>query len=361
MKTVNINLAERSYDILIGGGLLGQAGKYFNNIFGAKRPKVFIVTDENVANLYLKPLEKTLFSEGYKVVSIKLSAGEATKSFANLERVTNEVLAHQPERSSCLVALGGGVIGDLAGFAASIILRGMNFIQIPTSLLAMVDSSVGGKTAVNSPAGKNLVGSFYQPKLVLADLDVLKTLPKRELQAGYAEIVKYGLIDDVEFFNYLETQNGYDELSYMVEHSCEAKAKVVIADEKEAGARALLNLGHTFGHALEAKFHFDGRLLHGEGVAIGMILAFEFSEYLGICEKGRAARIEKLFEKYGLRTQIAQLQEKFNVDELVKYMYQDKKVMDGKLTFILANDIGKSFIKKDVDEAVLRQFLQQKV
>jgi 3-dehydroquinate synthase len=363
MKQVKINLSERSYNINIGNGLLARAPEFLAEVFNGKKPKLFIITDAVVAKLYLNPLEESLKFAGYSVESVVLPNGEATKSFANLELVCEKILSHQPERGSCIIALGGGVIGDLAGFAASIILRGISFVQIPTTLLAMVDSSVGGKTAVNSTAGKNLIGSFYQPKIVIADLDLLKTLPEREVKAGFAEVIKYGLIDDLEFFDFINSQANYsaigEQLAYYVEKSCVAKARIVSADEREGGVRALLNLGHTFAHALEAKFHYDGTILHGEAVGIGMVLAFKFSEFLGLCEKGAAARVETCLKKFDMLTDIKQLNTQFTIDELVHSMYADKKVADGKLTFILASKIGGSFIKKDVAESDLRGFLAE--
>lgn len=357
MKTVSINLENRSYNIHIGNGLLAKTADFLNEIFTGKKQKLFIITDSQVAKHYLQQLKANLVENGFSAEEIILPNGEATKSFANLEIVVEKILSHQPERNSCIIALGGGVIGDLAGFAASIILRGINFIQIPTTLLAMVDSSVGGKTAINSKSGKNLVGSFYQPKIVLADLDILKTLPEREVKAGFAEVIKYGLIDDLEFFEFIKIQNDMSSLPYFVEKSCIAKAKIVSADEREGNVRALLNLGHTFAHALEAEFNYDGRLLHGEAVGIGMVLAFKFSEFLGICPKGEAEKVENLLKQFSMLTDIKQLPIKFEIDELVKYMYADKKVADGKLTFILAHKIGQSIIKKDVDESKLREFL----
>jgi len=360
MDSIKINLGQNSYDILIGESLIDKAEKYIPE--GIKRgSKIFIITDENVADIYLEKLEESL-KQSFNTKSIILKAGEATKKLGVLEDVLNNVFENRPERGSTIIALGGGVIGDLSGFAASILLRGINFIQIPTSLLAMVDSSVGGKTGINNKFGKNLIGAFYQPKVVISDLEVLKTLPERELQAGYAEIVKYGLIDDVEFFENLEGKTGYEDIAYMVKKSCEAKARIVSEDEKEQGKRALLNLGHTFGHTLETICGYDGRLLHGEAVAIGMIQAFRFSEHIGICEKGCADRIEELFVKYGMRTKISDINSesegKITPDRILDLMYQDKKVSSGKLVLILAEDIGKSFIKKDVNPNDLLEFLK---
>ena len=359
-EKIKIKLGKNSYNIFIGNNLIEGINNYLEGIL-PKEIKVFVVSDENVAEKYGGALLQQL-KQNYDANIITLQAGEETKSFSNLQFLCEEILKHQPERKSCIIALGGGVIGDLAGFAASVILRGINFIQIPTSLLAMVDSSVGGKTAVNTTYGKNLVGSFYQPKLVLADLSLLETLPRREVLAGYAEIVKYGLIGDLEFFEYLEKQKEIVDLPYLVKKSCEAKAAIVAKDEKEqSGLRALLNLGHTFGHSLEAICKYDGSLLHGEAVAIGMVLAFRFSEFLGICETGRAERVENLLASKGLKTRIFQVKSTVLIEEIIKPMYGDKKVESGKLVFVLAEDIGKAFIKKDVDKNKLREFLEDEI
>jgi 3-dehydroquinate synthase len=358
LDKIKINLGSNSYEIIIGSNLINNLNNYLLEIL-PKNTKIFIISDENVANIYSQKILENL-STNYIPHLVTLKAGEGTKSFKNLEFLCNEILKNKPERKSCLIALGGGVVGDITGFVASILLRGMRFIQIPTSLLAMVDSSVGGKTAINSKYGKNLVGSFYQPKLVIADLSLLKTLPSREILSGYAEIVKYGLICDYNFFEYLEGQNSVDNLQYLVKKSCEIKADIVSKDELEKNdLRALLNLGHTFGHALEAICKYDGSLLHGEAVAIGMVLAFQFSEFLNICEIGSAIRVENLLRKMGLRTKISELNKKTTINKLVSLMYGDKKVDNGKLVFVLASAIGKAFVKKDVDEKQLKKFLKQ--
>jgi 3-dehydroquinate synthase len=354
---MKVELNRSSYDIIIGNGLLKNSGKLIEKVV-PKNSKTFIITDSNVAKLYLKTLEKSLADSGFEVSSVVIPAGEKSKNFSQVEKIIGDVFKNRPERKSTLIALGGGVVGDIAGFTASILLRGVNFIQIPTSLLAMVDSSVGGKTGINLKYGKNLVGSFYQPKLVIADTDLLKTLPKREFLAGYAEVVKYGVISDKKFFEFLEKEKDFSKIKEMVEISCAAKAKIVAEDEKENGVRALLNLGHTFGHALETVFEYDGTLLHGEAVAIGMVLALQFSEYLKICPKGRAERLEKLLIAKGLKTRISELKKKISPEQLIKLMYQDKKVSTNKLVFILASDIGKSLIKKDVNENDLKKFLK---
>lgn len=356
---IKIELGKNSYDIVIGENLLPDISEYLLKILKPKS-KVFIITDSNVIKHYGFVAEN--LSKEFNTHLITLPAGEETKRFKNLEHIIDEVLKHKPERKSCLLALGGGVIGDITGFAASIILRGLNFVQVPTTLLAAVDSSVGGKTAVNSKHGKNLVGTFYQPKLVLTDLSTFKTLPRRELLAGYAEIVKYGLIVDKDFYEYLEKQNDISDISYLVQKSCETKADIVSRDEKEEqDLRALLNLGHTFGHALEAVCNYDGTLLHGEAVAVGMVLAFKFSEKLGICKKGNAERVEKLLVKHGLRTQISQVVKNVSAERLIELMYGDKKVSGGNLVFVLVKDIGEAFVKKDVDEKLLKEFLQNEI
>ena len=304
----------------------------------------------------------SVLSENFSVSLITLPVGEETKNFKNLEHIICETLKEKPERKSCLVALGGGVVGDITGFAASMVLRGMSFIQVPTTLLAAVDSSVGGKTAINSKYGKNLIGSFYQPKMVITDLSMFSTLPQREILAGYAEILKYGLICDYSFFEYLEKQQVISDFDYLVKKSCEIKADIVSKDEKEEkDLRALLNLGHTFGHALEATCNYDGSLLHGEAVAVGMVLAFKFSEKLGICKTGRAERVEKLLRRHGMRTKISEVVQKTSAQALIDLMYGDKKVDSGKLVFILAEDIGKAFVKKDVEEKNLKEFLEHEI
>jgi 3-dehydroquinate synthase len=360
LEKVKIDLEKNFYDILIGNNLLENCGDYIAKAIPQKN-KVFIITDENVAKLYLQKTELSLKKHGFETFSIIIPAGEKSKNIDQFAKILDEVLSKQIERKSTLIALGGGVVGDITGYAAASLLRGVNFIQIPTSLLAMVDSSVGGKTGINSKYGKNLIGAFYQPKLVLADLDILKTLPKREFLAGYAEIVKYGLINDIKFFEFLETQNDFSKIAEMVKTSCEAKAQIVAADEKENDIRALLNLGHTFGHAFETLHEYDGSLLHGEAVAIGMILAFQFSEFLEICKTGCANRVENLLRKHGIKTKVSELGKKYSVDEIIKLMYQDKKVSGGNLVLILAKNIGESFIKKDVSEKDLREFLKTKI
>ena len=356
VTSIRVGLDERSYDIIIGPGVLVRAGEYVSALKGIKR--LLVITDANVAPRYLAPLLESLKDAGLQAESLPpLPAGEGTKSFAQLESLMEDLLAHQPERGTALVALGGGVIGDLVGFAASILLRGVPFIQIPTTLLAQVDSSVGGKTAVNSRHGKNLIGSFHQPRLVLADIDCLATLPRRELLAGYAEVVKYGLIDQPEFFAWLEAHgealvNGDAEARrHAVEVSCRAKARIVEADEKESGVRALLNLGHTFGHALEKATGYSDLLNHGEAVALGCVMAMQMSVARGLAPEDDLRRLREHFIRVGLLTHLCEVPHRFISEELAAYCRQDKKVKDGKLTFILMRGIGQAFITQDVTEA----------
>lgn len=365
-RTVNVPLGDRAYDVLIGPDLLAEAGRLIAGRLGKAR--CGIVTDENVARHHLAALEASLRAEGRHKGSIVLPAGEPTKSFRELGPLCERLLELGLERGDLVVAFGGGVIGDLAGFAAGILRRGVRFVQIPTTLLAQVDSSVGGKTGINTPQGKNLIGVFHQPSLVIADTDVLKTLPPREMRAGYAEVVKYGLLGDANFFRWLEAAYdgvfGFDleTLVTAIETSVKAKAAIVERDEHETGDRALLNLGHTFGHALEAWTGYSDRLLHGEGVAIGMCLAFRFSERLGLCPEGTAARVAIHIAAVGLPTKIGDIPGgKADAAELVRLMGQDKKVKDGRLTFILVRDIGQAFVSRDVDEATVRGFLEGEI
>ncbi len=363
-KSLRVELGNRSYDILMGQGLLADAGHLIRPHL--QRNFAVIVTDSNVAALHLVNLEASLHAAGITSRSITVPAGEASKSYRQLADVCDGLLAAGVERRDHVIALGGGVIGDLAGFAASILRRGVNFIQIPTSLLAQVDSSVGGKTGINSPLGKNLIGAFHQPALVLADRDVLATLPQRELAAGYAEVVKYGLLGDTNFFHWLDQHvdrvmaREADALTHVVEVSCAAKAKIVAEDETETGVRALLNLGHTFGHALEAATGYSNRLLHGESVAIGMVQAFRFSERLGHCKKGTADQVASHLARAGLPTHVSHIEGAMPPpSEMLKLMYQDKKAVGGKLTFILVRGIGEAFIAKGVDEVEVLRFLEE--
>lgn len=361
--SIRVALAERSYDIRIGRGLLDALGAGAAAL--APGANVAIVTDANVDRTVGERARASLEQAGLKVATIVLPPGEATKCWASVELVCEGLLAAKIERGDLVVALGGGVIGDLAGFAAAILRRGVRFIQVPTSLLAQVDSSVGGKTGINSPHGKNLIGAFYQPSLVLADTAVLDTLPERELHAGYAEVAKYGLIDNPEFFAWCENNwsgvyAGTEARDYAVATSCAAKAAVVARDETETGDRALLNLGHTFGHALERLTNYDSaRLVHGEGVAIGMAQAFRFSARLGLCAQADAARVARHLRQAGLPTHPSQVPGGVGtVDELLDAMAQDKKVSRGALTFILARGIGQSFIGKNVAREDVRAFLE---
>lgn len=363
--TVPVPLGDRAYDIHVGRGLLGEAGRRIAAL-GARAAA--IVTDENVGPLYSATLAASFEQNGLRTAIIALVAGEATKSYASLEQVCDAVLAAKIERGDLVVALGGGVIGDLAGFAAAVVRRGVRFVQIPTTLLSQVDSSVGGKTGINSRHGKNLVGAFHQPSLVLADTALLDSLPLREMRAGYAEVVKYGLIDDPAFFDWCERNwqgvfAGGPERDEAVAQSCRSKAAVVVRDEREEGDRALLNLGHTFGHALERITRYDSaRLVHGEGVAIGLAQAFRFSAALGLCDEADARRVEAHLAAVGLQTRLNQIPGGCgSVDDLLDAMAQDKKVKGGALTFILARGIGQSFIARDVPVERVRAFLQDEI
>ena len=359
---VCVKLGARAYDILIGPDLVGHAGEKLAQL--APGAAAFIVTDSNVGARWLAPLQASLDAFGVRHSHIVLPAGEATKNYAHFQELCEAALEARMERGDFLVALGGGVIGDLTGFAAASLRRGMGFVQIPTTLLSQVDSSVGGKTGINSGHGKNLIGAFHQPSLVLADTNTLATLPPREFAAGYAEIVKYGLIDRPDFFAWLENHwsavfRRGPELDHAIAVSCESKAAVVARDETEQGDRALLNLGHTFGHALEKLVGYDSaRLVHGEGVAIGMACAFRFSVAQGLCSPEAAARIENHLRAAGLMTRIGQIPGwRAGADEIVAAMAQDKKVRRGALTFILAHDIGQCFIAKNVEAEAVRAFL----
>ncbi|URQ74897.1 MAG: 3-dehydroquinate synthase [Candidatus Ochrobactrum gambitense] len=364
--TVPVSLGERSYDILIGKGLVDRAGAEV-----AKRLKgvrVAIVTDENVAKAHLERLTASFNQAGIEATPVVVAPGEKSKSFATLETVTNAILAARLERGDALVAFGGGVVGDLSGFVAGIVRRGMNFVQMPTSLLAQVDSSVGGKTGINTAYGKNLVGVFYQPQLVLADTDVLDTLSPREFRAGYAEVAKYGLIDRPDFFAWLE-KNWQDVFAggaartEAIAESCRSKAAVVARDERETGDRALLNLGHTFGHALETATGYDSsRLVHGEGVAIGMALAHRFSVKMNLAGVEAVERVEAHLKAVGLPTALSDVPGGLpSAEKLMDYIAQDKKVARGALTFILTHGIGQSFIAKDVPPAAVLEFLKERL
>jgi 3-dehydroquinate synthase len=365
-RIVDVALAGRSYPIHIAHGLLADAGRLIAPRLA--RPKVVVVTDETVAGLHLAALTSSLDRADVESRAIVLPAGESTKSFASLERVCGDLLEHGIERGDTIVALGGGVIGDLAGFAAAVVLRGIGFVQIPTTLLAQVDSSVGGKTGINTPQGKNLVGAFHQPVLVLADTALLDTMSERDIRAGYAEVAKYGLIDRPEFFAWLEDNwkavLGGDPQAriHAVETSCIAKAEVVADDEREQGRRALLNLGHTFGHAFEAAAGYSQRLLHGEAVALGMAMAFRFSAGQGLCPSRDADRAVAHLRACGLPTRPGDTGNDIpDTDGLLALMARDKKTRGGRLTFILAHGIGGTFVSRDVETADLRAFLDREL
>lgn len=354
--TVDLDLAERSYGIHIGKGLLEKAAELIPTDLSEK--KVFILYDGNVYP-YVQVFEEALAGKVADTKTLSVKGGEKTKSYDGYEKAMDWLLEGKVNRQSILIAFGGGVIGDLGGFVASTVLRGIPYIQVPTTLLAQVDSSVGGKTGINTGHGKNLVGSFYQPKAVLCDIGTLGTLPERELQAGYAEIVKYGLINDSAFFEWLE-ENGEkvlaldsDAITYAVETSCKAKAAIVAADEKEAGQRALLNLGHTFGHALEAAAGYDGSLLHGEAVAIGMMMAYELSAKMGLCSQEDPSRVEAHLKACGLKSKASEVSSllKHEPSQIVELMASDKKAQGDKIGFILTKGIGQAFQTYDVDMA----------
>ncbi len=358
---VSVNLDARSYDILIGTGLLSQAGALIKPLL--KKNRVAIITDSTVMKLQGETLKSGLEEAGITPHFIIRPPGEAQKGFEGLQAVLDALFDLAFDRQDMVIAFGGGVIGDLTGFAASIYKRGCPFIQIPTTLLAQVDSSVGGKTAINSRYGKNLIGAFYQPRLVLADNDVLKTLKTREIKAGYAEVLKYGLLGDVDFFNWLD-ENGADvlrlkpeALTHAVSVSCQTKARIVAADELERGQRALLNLGHSFGHALELEAGYSGDLLHGEAVSAGMLMAFEFSAAQGLCPQADVTRLNRHLGAHAL-TRPSDLPKLIGVPErLISHMDQDKKNEGGTLTLILARKIGESFVKKQAPRADVHAYL----
>ena len=352
---LRINLKENSYDIIIEHGLLSELGALISKKFG--KPKTFIVTDSNIAVHWLKQTIESLSAQGMSPKVLEVPVGESTKSFINLEKIIDQLLESKVDRDSVLIALGGGVIGDLAGFAGAVTLRGIKVIQVPTTLLSQVDSSVGGKTGVNVRQGKNLVGSFHQPSLVAIDTQVLQTLPSRQLFAGYAEVLKYGLIKDRSFFDWLEL-NGKkvlegDKLAqqFAIFTSCRIKAEIVEADEKEKNLRAILNFGHTFGHALEAEAGYDGNLLHGEAVSIGMVLAIELSKSLGYLSGQDAGRAVEYIRNIGLPTNINSIEgsTSWHPDGIIQHMQHDKKVSNGQLRFVLIKGIGEAYLTADVD------------
>ena len=360
--SIKVPLPEREYNIEIGQDLLSTSSDYIFPLL--RRQKVVIVTDENVAALHLETLENSLDAARIFHSTLTLPPGEATKSWTYLQKTVDFLLEEKTERADVIIALGGGVIGDLVGFAAAILRRGVSFVQIPTSLLAQVDSSVGGKTGINTSQGKNLVGAFHQPSLVLADVEVLNTLQKRDFMSGYGEVVKYGLLGSEDFFVWLE-KNGSALVTgditarlEAVRMSCQIKVDIVAKDETEQGDRALLNLGHTFSHALEAATGYSNRLMHGEGVAIGCVLAFELSARLGLCPQEAPSRVRAHFQKMGMKTEIADIKGSLPAAaELLLIMAQDKKVVGGKLNFVLVNDIGKSFMTSDIDKDTILSVL----
>ncbi len=365
-ERVRVALDDRSYDIIISGNLLERSGPLIAGVLRKKR--VAIITDETVASLHLEALQKTLSDSDINHVSITLPSGEKTKSFGHFEKLLNDLLDARIGRDEALIAFGGGVIGDLTGFAAATLRRGVDFIQIPTTLLSQVDSSVGGKTGINSRHGKNLIGAFYQPKLVLADVTLLDSLPRRDVLAGYAEVVKYGLLGDFSFYDWLEehgkavVDGDIPARIQAVKTSVEAKARIVAQDEREGGVRALLNLGHTFGHALEAETGYGPDLVHGEGVAVGMLMAMDLSAKIGLITGQDCTRVRSHYAETGLMHQLPSISDvQWRANTLLDHMYQDKKVDKGKLTFILMKAIGEAFTTQDVDEkdilAILDAFI----
>ena len=362
MSSVHVGLGSRSYEVMIDAGLVARAGEYIKPLLA--RGRTAVVCDSTVRVLHGSALEASLRGQDIETHWIVVDPGEQTKSWEGLSSVCDQLLALGLDRGDLITAFGGGVVGDLAGFAAAIYKRGIDFVQIPTTLLAQVDSSVGGKTAIDTPRGKNLIGAFHQPRLVLADLDVLGTLPARELRAGYAEVIKYGLLGDFAFFEWLEG-SGADVLALeplafgrAVARCVQMKAQIVGEDEREAAARALLNLGHTFGHALEAETGYGSALLHGEGVALGCAQAFRFSAQLGHCTRQDARRVEAAITAAGLPTRLEQAPgAPFSAGALISHMAQDKKAEDGRLTFVLAKGIGEAFVAKGVDREAVRAFL----
>ena len=362
VERLRVELGDRAYEILVGPRLIGRAGREIEPLL--RRRQVVIVSDETVARNCLPELRDSLSEAGISHHTVLLPPGEETKNLDHFGRLAEEILGFGIERGTMLVALGGGVVGDVTGFAAATLLRGIDFVQIPTTLLAQVDSSVGGKTGINTRTGKNLIGAFYQPRLVLADMSALTTLPRRELLAGYAEIAKYGLIRDAAFFTWLEAEGGAvcdlapAPLRQAVMTSCAMKADIVAADEREEGDRALLNFGHTFGHALETETGFSSQLLHGEAVGLGMVLAFDFAARMGLATPEEAARVRGHLDEMGLPTRLSTIGlAGIPADRLLAHMSKDKKVRDGRITLILPRRIGDAFVMKDAPRDELRDFL----
>ncbi len=362
MTKLFLDLAENSYHIHIAAGIIKQTNKIISELNLGKQ--LFIICDSNVAKLHYATLHAALKDSDHEIIKIELDPGEQLKSFLNLTKICNQILKYKPNRNSTIIALGGGVIGDLSGFAASIILRGINYIQIPTTLLSQVDSSVGGKTGINTNAGKNLIGSFYQPRAVLIDPEFILSLSEREYYAGYVECFKYALINQKDFFDYLEQhkelikKRDLNCLTEIIARSCQSKADIVALDEKEqSGSRALLNLGHTFGHALEQDTGYSENLKHGEAVALGIILAAEFSTKLGFMQHSEIHKIEEHFKYFSIKTRLEELDHLFNKDNLFNAVKGDKKNIDNQLVFILLNQIGSAFVSRNVSENSLLDFL----
>ncbi len=363
IETLHVPMGERSYDIFVGDGAISHAGSLIKDILRA--PRAIIVTDENVAPNWLEPLKTSLNNAGIETRGIILPPGEYTKSMDHLEQLLDNLLENNIDRKTTLVALGGGVVGDLTGFAAAVVMRGVDFVQVPTTLLSQVDSSVGGKTGIDTRFGKNLIGAFHQPRAVITDTSTLDTLPMRERLCGYAEVIKYGVINDREFYDWL-IENGQKVLDgnpaarrEAVLRSCTNKAEIVAADEREQGLRALLNLGHTFGHALEAQIGFEDKLKHGEAVAIGMIMALELSVRLAMASEADRDSLTEHLQTVGLPVDLKGLAGgNWTADALLDHMGRDKKTQDGKLTFILARAIGNSFVANDVDNIAVKGVLE---
>ncbi len=366
MKTVPVKLGERSYDIHVGPGLLKDAGRLIAGVCERTQALIPVVTDKTVWGVHYPELEKSMSASGQSPKAIVVPPGEGSKSFVQLEQLVDALLAENVDRGALIVAFGGGVIGDLTGFAAGIVKRGVDFVQIPTTLLAQVDSSVGGKTAINTSRGKNLIGVFHQPRLVIADTSLLATLPRRDLLGGYSEVVKYGLLGDAGFFAWLE-QNGSAVLAgqaaaveQAVAHSCSMKAAIVARDEREAGDRALLNLGHTFGHALEAATGYSDRLTHGEGVALGCTLAFKLSQRMQLVDDAAVHRVEQHFSGVGLPVRLSDIPgPRPATEEILAHMRHDKKARGGRMTFILVRGIGEAFVSRDVRESDVSALLAE--
>jgi 3-dehydroquinate synthase len=362
INKVHVDLENRSYDILIAKNSVEFLAEF---LLKKKYSKVFIITDQNVCKLHLSRLNAVLEKAKINLEIITTDSGEQTKSFQFLEKICEEILQKGIDRKSLIVAFGGGVIGDLSGFVASILLRGIDFVQIPTTLLAMVDSSIGGKTAINSRFGKNLIGAFYQPQLVICDLNFLSTLPERELRSGYAEIVKYGLIYDEDFFQFLEKNSAgiftHDEkiLAKIIQRSCEIKAEIVSRDERESGERALLNFGHTFGHVFETEVNYSAEILHGEAVALGIIMAAKMSQNFGMIAENDFLRIKSHLENAGFVTDVKKIRKNWERKNLISHLFKDKKNENRNLTFILLEKIGKARIEKSVNLSEFEKILEE--